>query len=924
MQLMKQQLTAIFAAAILGAAASAQINNAGNAGLISLARNMAASGNYAGALDQLRLVDRAALGPDSRADADFDRAQWLYASGRYAAAADAFGAFLEEYPYAAQRDRAQFGLGNCLLEQGDYAAARKAYAAVHPDALPDDEAGLYFYRGGIAALGAGADAAADRYFKAASRYRPTAQNALFCLGKMAYDKGDYAAAAGLLAKVSSTKAPACEAGLYLAASELAQGRYDSALATALKELEKPSVSAAATGELNRMAGEALFRLDRTDEAVPYIKAYVASAESPEPTALYILGVDDFNNGDSAAALARFRTVAERAEGAVQQSAYLYAGQCQLDGGDVDAAVLSFDKAAAMDCDQSVTEAALFNLAAARYSGQAEPFSSGAPAFEEFLRRYPSSVYADRVAAYLASGYMADNDLERALEVLRGVPNQSKELRVVRQRVLCAMGLKALKENNLTLAGEYLAEAGATCGDDAELDCEVLLAQGMLGNRRSDYRTAAGKLRAYLHQAPNDAANRPVALYQLAYALYGGGDAKGAASYFRQAVPLLVDPAAKADAYNRLGDIAAAHADFRLAGSYYRKSSSANPSAGDYAALNDARMMGYERDHKGKLKALETFCRKYPSSALMPDALLETTEAQISLGRNGDAIKTYRRLIADYPGTVQSRRGYIQMAMTYLDMGRANDAEDAYRSVIKLYPTSDEAAQAAQMLRTLYSDSGRGDEYIAFMNSVEKAPKLSAGEAEELEYSSAVAALKRNGDVARMEQFIAAHPESAKLGGARLLLMRTLRDLGRQDEAGRTADAIIEAASAPDAEIKEAKFTKAKALQAGGKEDEAVEIWKGLAADPADLYGAKSAVEASSALLEAGKTGDALDIAKKFVNSGSPHRYWVARGFIVLSDAYKAQKKDYEARQYLEALRDSYPGKEPDIFMMIDSRLENLK
>ena len=40
----------------------------------------------------------------------------------------------------------------------------------------------------------------------------------------------------------------------------------------------------------------------------------------------------------------------------------------------------------------------------------------------------------------------------------------------------------------------------------------------------------------------------------------------------------------------------------------------------------------------------------------------------------------------------------------------------------------------------------------------------------------------------------------------------------------------------------------------------------------------------------------------------------------MSDIYSAQGKDFEAREYLEALRENYPGGETDIFMMIDARL----
>ena len=41
----------------------------------------------------------------------------------------------------------------------------------------------------------------------------------------------------------------------------------------------------------------------------------------------------------------------------------------------------------------------------------------------------------------------------------------------------------------------------------------------------------------------------------------------------------------------------------------------------------------------------------------------------------------------------------------------------------------------------------------------------------------------------------------------------------------------------------------------------------------------------------------------------------------MSDIYAADGKDFEAREYLNALRENYPGKESDIFMMIDNRLK---
>ena len=62
----------------------------------------------------------------------------------------------------------------------------------------------------------------------------------------------------------------------------------------------------------------------------------------------------------------------------------------------------------------------------------------------------------------------------------------------------------------------------------------------------------------------------------------------------------------------------------------------------------------------------------------------------------------------------------------------------------------------------------------------------------------------------------------------------------------------------------------------------------------------------------------------FTDEGSPHEYWLARGFIALADVYHEKKKDYLAIEYLKSLRDNYPGRELDIHDMIESRLEKWK
>ena len=66
------------------------------------------------------------------------------------------------------------------------------------------------------------------------------------------------------------------------------------------------------------------------------------------------------------------------------------------------------------------------------------------------------------------------------------------------------------------------------------------------------------------------------------------------------------------------------------------------------------------------------------------------------------------------------------------------------------------------------------------------------------------------------------------------------------------------------------------------------------------------------------------MVNKLLDSETTHQYWMARGFILLSDIYNKQGDKFQAREYLESLKANYPGKETDIKEMIEKRLKALK
>jgi TolA-binding protein len=666
-------------------------------------------------------------------------------------------------------------------------------------------------------------------------------------------------------------------------------------------------------------------------------------------------------------------------------------------GDTDAAIMSFDRALKMDYDDSARETAFYNYAVAKYAGGNVPFGSSVNTFEEFVQRYPNSKYADDVRQYIISGYLTDNNYEAALASINRTKNPSSAILSAKQQVLYTLGSRNLASGNAEQAVTQLQEAKKLSGYNASVARETRLSLGEALYRTGDYSNAATELSAYLSSTGGDANNRAVANYDLGYTNMALKKWSSAADNFKSVInaPGNLGKDTQADAYARLGDCYYYQKDWSQATTAYDKAYALQPSSGDYALFQKAMMQGYAGNFSGKLSGLETLEKEFPTSSLLPDAMLEMTEAQLRTGNTNAAITTYKRLIKSYPNTTQGRQAYLQLALTYEDAGRRSDAISAYREVISNYPTSDEAAQAAETLKRMAAADGTLDEHIAFINKIDNAPKIDANEAEKLAFNAGEQAYLDNNATKRLEEYVKKYPNGkyavqayaylleaadnaddttksynyacrivenwpdnaaavdayaikaeveyskgmgeealkswkelerrastpADVNEARMGIMRVARDLGKADDLLAAADAVLASSTLGSEDKTEAQFSRGIAQQLKGNTSAAITTWTPLATLTDDLYGAKSAVYLSQALLDKGNTSEAAKVAEKFINSGTPHTYWLGRGFIVLSDVYRKQGKTYEADEYLKALRENYPGTEADIFSMIDERLK---
>lgn len=972
---------------------SAQINNTTADGYCNRALLMYQDENYVGCIDQFSRLKQLNPSPQQREIADYYIAMSAMANGD-ADAIVLLNRFLCDYSTSLYRMDARMAIGDYYFNSKNYAAALSQYKKVEPLSLSQSRAEDYAYRKAYSYL-----MLAD-YLDAVNGFLPLlnsakyGNSAKFYSGYIAYTNKDYDGALRFFDQVDESSELGDMINYYKSQIYFLDKDFNKAFSLAEKLIEK-KIDHLYIAEANRIAGESLYNKGDVVRAIPYLQRYVQLVETPLPSTLYILGVSQYKNREYSKAIETLSGVTGE-NNAMGQSAYLFIGQALLKQGNNNAAMMALDKAVKKNFDSEIQETAFYNYAVASMQGGTIPFGSSVANFEAFLSRFPQSPYAPKVQEYIVAGYISDKDYEHALNSIEQIKQPSGEILKAKQRVLYMLGVKAYSEGNYK-------QAISKFNQSKELAIyapnEVNEADLWLGNcyyALKKYETSAEMYLKYVTASHDDAENLPLAYYNLGYARFNDNRFEDAIINFENALDdsEKLDKPVVADAYCRMADCFYFMSDFNTAIVNYDKAYKFYPLAGDYALYQKAMMKGNIRDLKGKIKILNDVLEQYPSSGIIPSALLEKAECYIEQGNYQQAINTYSRLVKEYSATAQGRNGGLQLAIAYLNIGNNQQAIACYKNVISQHPTSDEARIASQDLMKLYAKDGMLESYTAFMATIPGAIPVERSEIEEAAYLAAEDDYLEKKDVGKFKSYIVKYPGSLYAPSAlavladyerqnkndkqaleyadriisqypdnaametalkvrsdinldkgkyelafndyvllekrasstntrnlaRIGIARTSFNLGKYDIMIRVANELL--ASQIDEDIKsEVLYCKAVSLSELEKESEAIEIWSLLDDNVENIYGAKSAVKLSQLYYDNGNYNKAREVIEAFINASTPHQYWLARGFILLSDINRKEGKIFEANEYLHTLRENYPGGEADIFKMIDDRLK---
>ncbi|MDR1918872.1 MAG: tetratricopeptide repeat protein [Tannerellaceae bacterium] len=257
--------------------------------------------------------------------------------------------------------------------------------------------------------------------------------------------------------------------------------------------------------------------------------------------------------------------------------------------------------------------------------------------------------------------------------------------------------------------------------------------------------------------------------------------------------------------------------------------------------------------------------------------------------------------ADYEGARRSLSNYLQSFPTGAFSTRAN------YHLASIHFTNKNYAEAKRIYNLVLKS---GDTKFVEDSWARKAEI----EYMEKDYKAALESFKQLRLIAEDQQ----NREAAKLG-----VMRCAQFAGQSQDALDAAEEILKGAKLSPEIMGEARYIRAKAYLSLNQPNKALSDLQALSKDTRTANGAEAKYLLAQLYYNANENAKAEKELMNFIENGTPHQYWLARGFILLADVYIRQGDDFQARQYLTSLRNNYKGND-DIADMIENRLGKLK
>ena len=368
------------------------------------------------------------------------------------------------------------------------------------------------------------------------------------------------------------------------------------------------------------------------------------------------------------------------------------------------------------------------------------------------------------------------------------------------------------------------------------------------------------------------------------------------------------------------------------------------------------------DHDQAIEGLQQMVEEYPRSSYVARALVTIGLVQYNKDDNDAAMATFQRVVDQYPTTDEAKQALSSIENIYLDRGDASGfIRYATSTNIGDLSTAEQDAHTFSIARTLF-DRGNWQGTVEAINAYfdkfsnpiqEKHARFLRAESN--------ANLENDEEALHdfniiMNDWTSAYTERTLISVSQLHLrneayneaVQVLKKLEltseykenygwavnnllvsyyNMDDYAETlnyANIVKEYEKSSQEDIAKGHLYAAKAYLATHKGSEGMKELNLAALKSKTETGAEARYLVADQQLKNENYDGAIESAFDISDSFASYDYWVAKGFIVMAQAYDAQGDSFQAKSTLESVIDNYEDTEDGVLVEAEEILKNLK
>lgn len=371
------------------------------------------------------------------------------------------------------------------------------------------------------------------------------------------------------------------------------------------------------------------------------------------------------------------------------------------------------------------------------------------------------------------------------------------------------------------------------------------------------------------------------------------------------------------------------------------------------------LMAEGKNQEAKTAYTEIVERYQSTSSFYKKSLVQLGLINYNEGNNDAALEYYKRVVGDFRGTREARNALVGIRNIYVETNKVNEyvkfvenvgeyanvsmserdsltysaAERAYMegktdeakksllTYVSDFENGNFIINAGFYLADIYHREGDKDNALKHYNTVIKAGRNDFTD-NALYEAAAIEMYKKN-----YKEAYANYVELEKnaelnthLSASRIGAMESSYNLNMYNESVVAADKVIHTDKIAPEMIRRAHYIKASSYSALYEKEKALDEYKWLSKDVSNEEGAEARYRIAQIYFSNNKLEDTEKVIMDFAKNNTPHQYWLAQSFILLSDIYVQKEDLFQAKATLQSVIDGYSVQDDGVIDLANSKL----